>query len=396
MKYKKLHIGFICNEYPGVGSDNGGIGAFTQTLGRSLIEKGHTVSVFGVYKSLKKEVMIDDAGIKAIGVPYLRIPKISWEFNRWRLMRRIKAEHKINSLSILEAPDYQGWLRKIKINIPIIIRIHSPLKVGFVDSIDTNKLPNSIISEEKSIKYANYLCSCGESVAKAARLTYLNNLSSEIPIKVIHNSIDTNYFSQKEKKIETNINIVFAGRLSVKKGVLELVKSWNKIIKEFSNARLFIIGRDSEHGDLKSMASELKALISPEISNTVTFIGFVNSEKILHYFQKASICVFPSHREAFSVVILEAMATGTPVVYSKIEPAYEIIEDGLNGILCNPYDPDDIASKIIYLLKDQTLMRKIGDNARAHVENKFSINSIVNKNLDFYKNCIENYYQNKF
>ena len=70
MTDETLHIGFICNEYPGIGP-NGGIGSFTQELGKALVPKGHAVTVFGVYKHIKKKITIEKDGVKAIGIPYM-------------------------------------------------------------------------------------------------------------------------------------------------------------------------------------------------------------------------------------------------------------------------------------------------------------------------------------
>lgn len=394
MDQEKLHIGFICNEYPGIGA-NGGIGSFTQELGKALIEKGHLVTVFGVYKNLNRKLIINDAGVKAIGIPYVYIPKIHWEFNRWRLMKLVRSEHKKNRLSILETPDYQGWLRKIKINIPKIIRIHSPQKVGLDPSIDPGNLPRTIASEEKSVSHADYLCACGKSVAEATKKTYLNSLYTETPIKIIYNSINSNYYCPNNKKSNNSINVVFAGRLSVKKGVIELVKSWPKIVNEFPDARLILAGRDSEYGESKSMISALQEGLPENIRDTVIFKGFLNSSEVLQLFQNATLCVFPSHREAFSVVVLEAMATGTPVIYSNIGPGYEIIRVGENGFLCDPHNPDDIAEKIIRLLKDKKLMEVIGLNARQHIVDNFSLHHTVERNLEYYRSCIYEYYLKK-
>jgi len=386
-----LHIGFICNEYPGIGP-NGGIGSFTQELGKALDKKGHVVTIFGVYKHLKKKYTIEQDGVKAIGIPYRFVPKIHWELNRWRLMQLITSEHKNKALSVLEAPDYQGWLRKLNINIPKIIRFHSPQKVGLDSAIDTSNLPRSIISEEKSLSFADFLCACGKSVAEAAKNTYLEKLDSKSSIKIIYNSIDTDYFCPKKDDRNGVENIVFAGRLSVKKGVIGLVKAWPEIVKEFPDAKLILAGRDTEYGESNSMINELKQILPKDIRNSVFFKGFLKRSEVLQLFRGATICVFPSHREAFSVVVLEAMATGTPVIYSNIGPGYEIIEDGKNGLLCNPHNPDDISEKIIMLLRQKGLLKSIGLNGRKHVVENYSILNVVDINLGFYRSCINKYH----
>ncbi len=390
MTQKSYHFGFVCNEYPVI-SSNGGIGSFTQTLGEKLVAHGHRVTVFGVYKHLTKKIRRDINRVQVIAVPYIDIPRGDWEFNRWRLMRLIKAEHRRNKLSLLEVPDYQGWLRHSSIKIPKIIRIHSPQKVGLDPLVDPKNLPRSIRSEEESLKHADFICAVGTSVEKAARQTYLNALNSETPINVIYNGIDTDTYQPAEGEREKNLNVVFAGRLTEKKGVLELVKAWPQIASKFPSAKLILAGRDSEYGDSGSMIDELKKLLPDAVRESLVHTGFLDSAKILSLFQNATLCIFPSHREAFSVVILEAMATGKPVIYSTIGPGYEIIEHGKTGLLCDPHSPDDIAKQVDQLLNNRSLRDVIGMKAREHVVANFSLDHIVGKNLEYFISCINDY-----
>jgi glycosyltransferase involved in cell wall biosynthesis len=387
---KSYHFGFICNEYPVI-SSNGGIGSFTQTLGDKLVARGHRVTVFGVYKHLDKKIRRDINGVLVIAVPYIDIPRGDWEFNRWRLMRLIKAEHRRNNLSLLEVPDYQGWLRQSSIKVPKIVRIHSPQKVGLDPLVDVKNLPRSIRSEEESLKHADFICAVGTSVEKAARQTYLNSLSAETPITVIYNGIDTDNYQPKQGESKQDMNIVFAGRLTEKKGVIELVKAWPQIASKFPQAKLILAGRDSGYGDSGSMINELNKLLPEEIRDSLVHTGFLDSAEILSLFQNATLCIFPSHREAFSVVILEAMATGKPVIYSTIGPGYEIIEHGKTGLLCDPHSPDDIAKQVNHLLNDSSLMGEMGQKAREHVVANFSLDHIVKNNLEYFISCIDDY-----
>jgi glycosyltransferase involved in cell wall biosynthesis len=387
---KSYHFGFVCNEYPVI-SSNGGIGSFTQTLGEKFVALGHQVTVFGVYKHLEKKTRRDINGVQVIAVPYIVIPRGDWEFNRWRLMRLIKAEHRRNKLSLLEVPDYQGWLRQNSLKVPKIIRIHSPQKVGLDPFVDPKNLPRSIRSEEESINHADFICAVGTSAEKAARQTYLNTLNTETPITVIYNGIDTATYQPKQGESKPELNIVFAGRLTEKKGVIELVKAWPQIANQFPHAKLILAGRDSEYGDSGSMINELNKLLPEEIKDSLVQTGFLDSAEILSLFQNATLCIFPSHREAFSVVILEAMATGKPVIYSTIGPGYEIIEHGKTGLLCDPHSPDDIAKQVIRLLNNRGLRDEIGMKAREHVVANFSLDHIVKENLEYFISCINDY-----
>jgi len=388
-----MHIGYICNEYPGIAS-NGGIGSFTKSLGDYLVQRGHSVTVFGVYKNLTKKILTRINGVKVIAIPYINIPKVHWEYNRWRLMKLIQKEHQKNNLTILESPDYQGWLRSLPIKIPSIVRIHNSAKIGLEPDLNISMLPRSIKSEEKSIDHANYLCAVSKSVAYASRQTYIEAIRAESDIKIIYNGVNTDYYSPNQKNKKNQVNkstVVYVGRISAEKGVIELVKAWIKVVSVFPDSELVLAGRDSKYADQKSTIEVLKKLLPESVQNTVQFKGFLKSDKIKKLFNDATICVFPSHREALGLVVLEAMAMEKSVICSKISSFYEIIEDGINGVLCNQKDSDDISRLIIKLLSDIGLQTSIGLNARRSVLDKFSLEKTSEENVQYYKQCIKEY-----
>ena len=109
-----MHVCYICNEYPGL-AKGGGIGSFIKSLSNYMVSKGNRVTILGVYKNKFRKKIIQHNNIKVIVLPYVHIPKFHWEFNRYRLMRLIEKEHRKNKFDLIEAPDYQGLLRKIKI-----------------------------------------------------------------------------------------------------------------------------------------------------------------------------------------------------------------------------------------------------------------------------------------
>jgi glycosyltransferase involved in cell wall biosynthesis len=388
-----MHVGYICNEYPGI-SSNGGIGSFTKSLGDYLVSRGHSVTVFGVYKNLTKKTFTGIDGVQVIAIPYINVPKFHWEYNRWRLMKLIQKEHQKNHLSILESPDYQGWLRTMSIDIPSIMRMHNSAKIGLELDLNISQLPRSIKSEEESVNHANYLCAVSKSVAYASRHTYIEAIREESEIKIIYNGVDTDYYSpdQKNKKNQVNqVKVVYVGRISEKKGVIELIKAWIKVVSVFPNSELILAGKDSNYNKQKSTIEVLKKILPESIKNTVRFKGFLKSEKIKKLFNDSDICVFPSHREALGLVVLEAMAMEKPVVCSRIGSFYEIIEDGINGVLCNQNDVDDISNQIIKLLSDRDLQTSIGQNARRTVLDNFSLEKTSEENIQYYKECIKGY-----
>ena len=99
----------------------------------------------------------------------------------------------------------------------------------------------------------------------------------------------------------------------------------------------------------------------------IVFKGPVEHDALPEVLARAHVCVYPSHMEAQGIVNLEAMAMGKAVVSSHTGPGPEIVQDGVSGLLCNPHDPASIANRIITLMKDHELRRRIGEEARRWV-----------------------------
>ena len=102
----------------------------------------------------------------------------------------------------------------------------------------------------------------------------------------------------------------------------------------------------------------------------------------------ASVCCYPSHMEAMPLSWIEVMAMGKGFVGSQLGPGPEIIKPGHNGLMCNPLSPEDIANKIIWMLKNKERAVELGKNAREFALSNFSLEKIGPKNLELYQSLI--------
>jgi glycosyltransferase involved in cell wall biosynthesis len=159
-------------------------------------------------------------------------------------------------------------------------------------------------------------------------------------------------------------------------------------LRKFPEAKLALAGRDSSAWDSKSTIQTLIDRLPEFARQSVTFTGVLDANDIKKLFHKASLCVFPSHREAFSIVVLEALAAAKPVIYTKIGPGYEVIENGVTGLLCEPRNPVDLCEKITTLLGNSDLRRMLATNGRKMVESRYALKTILKINVDFYEACI--------
>jgi glycosyltransferase involved in cell wall biosynthesis len=185
---------------------------------------------------------------------------------------------------------------------------------------------------------------------------------------------------------------VFVGTVAEKKGVRQLVQAMPEIIAAVPAARLRIVGPDSRiEGTDESYTEALRRTIPPDVASRIEFTGRVENTALPDILAAATVCVYPSHMEALPIAFLEGMAMARPVVASRTGPGPEVIEDGVSGLLCDPHDPRSIAAQVIRVLTDRTLQQTLARNAAAAVASRFSIDVLADRNLQWYRRCVERY-----
>src|SRR5205085_6825312 len=130
-------------------------------------------------------------------------------------------------------------------------------------------------------------------------------------------------------------------------------------------AQLHLFGKD------EGMRDMLCAMLPADVRDSVHFHGHVSRERVQSEFQTCRLAVFPSYAEAFSMVPLEAMAQGCPVIYSNRCSGPELIDHGTNGLLIDPDRPEEIAAAITALLRDDALAARLGTCGRDEVVRRF-------------------------
>lgn len=141
--------------------------------------------------------------------------------------------------------------------------------------------------------------------------------------------------------------ILCVGSLIERKGVDLL---FNALVNVESKFELYLAGGGDEKENLIRLAKELK------IENQVHFLGQLSREELLKHYADSDLFVLPTREDCFALVILEAMCSKLPIVCSKYaDGAYDLIEEGKNGFVADPYDAKLFAEKINLLLKDKVL-----------------------------------------
>jgi glycosyltransferase involved in cell wall biosynthesis len=156
-------------------------------------------------------------------------------------------------------------------------------------------------------------------------------------------------------------NVLFVGRLTREKGLEDLLAAWRIVSERRPALRLTIVGA----GPLEGLQERAQA--------GVEWLGWQPRERVIQVMQDAAVLVVPSrHREGFPMTIVEAFATGLPVLASRFEAMMEVVHDGYTGRLYEPANPRELAGALEAMLCDEEARRAMGRRARAEYEAKYT------------------------
>lgn len=228
-------------------------------------------------------------------------------------------------------------------------------------------LPRSIRSERVvSIYNGTPLADTCDDGALSAKESARAHTSSEV--------------AEQGQSPDSEFVIGTVGRLSKEKGTVYLLRAFRILATEFPNARLVIIGG----GDLKeSLQREAQSL---GIADRVTFAGVMDNPAT--EMSRFDVFVSPSLNESLSMVIIEAMALGRPVVATRVGATHEAVIHGETGLICRPGRPDELASNIRTLLLSPGMRRRMGEAGRQRAANLFSAQRMVDKTVGVYRGLL--------
>ncbi len=170
-------------------------------------------------------------------------------------------------------------------------------------------------------------------------------------------SIDLNNYADPTPDKIPNNNLIFVGTLIERKG-LDLLLDALKLITD-TDWTLIVAGDGHDKDKLVSYVKELS------LEDRVLFKGFVAGKDLTALYESSSIFILPTREDCFGLVILEAMCCSLPVISSKYaDGAHDLIEEGVNGYIIDPYDPLSFSEKIKKLLTDKELCHKMGKRSK--------------------------------
>jgi glycosyltransferase involved in cell wall biosynthesis len=216
------------------------------------------------------------------------------------------------------------------------------------------------------------------------------------------NGIDTAFFNAEKFPLNERVNLkqkleilpndfvfIFVGRLVSDKGINELVKAFKKVEDQKSkvenkNSKLLLVG--SLETELDPLLPE--TLYEIQMNPNIISVGYQND--VRPYFAISAALVFPSYREGFPNVVMQAGAMGLPSIVTNINGCNEIIEEGKNGIIISVKDSEVLAQAMEKLMEDNFSYAKMQNNARALIVSRYEQQLVWDAILTEYKSLEKN------
>lgn len=348
-----------------------GIGYYTYNLSKKLIERGHEVTVItrGNPKNIEhfhfNEIEVYKPQFFPVYPFHVHVHRLFVE----KFFRRLGKEFDVIHIHSPLSPVPKDMPQ----DIPIVSTVHTSL----MEDIKHYQVHSPGAMGQKLTTYVSGYPLTMDLIENSSAVTTVSSaVAKEIqeyygrtPV-ILGNGVDENRFYPAEDRVGGYI--LYVGRLDYRKGVIDLVKA-AQILKERSvNTRIIIVGKGP-------LYSTIKRIISKSNLNNVELPGHVSWERLLWLYRNAEVFVFPSHYEGLPTVVLEAMASGLPVVASDIPAHRDAIINECNGLLSKKGSPNSIAEKVQILLEDKNLQKKLGKNARKTIEKRFTWDRISRK-----------------
>jgi glycosyltransferase involved in cell wall biosynthesis len=252
---------------------------------------------------------------------------------------------------------------------------------------DVLSFPHGSFIHKNILKYI--LSQPAEIFATSYFLAHKTSEFTRKSIKVIPfgvNSEQFNFISSKKHFNDDDIVVGTVKSLETIYGVDTLIKSFSLVKKRNQDLplKLFVVGSGSKEKKLKYLAANILD------EKDYFFTGYMNPENIQAYHSLIDVSVYLSLQESFGVSTLEAMASSKPVVVSRVGGLAEIVDEGENGFIVSPNNPEEAAIAIERLVKDPSLRIRLGENGKQKVRKFYDWNKCVDSQIENYQQILSN------
>lgn len=284
-----------------------------------------------------------------------------------------------------------AWICRVPVRLHTFTGLIFPTSTGFKQKV-------LILTDRITCSCATHIVPEGEGV-KDDLLKF--NITKKT-LKVLGHGnirgINLKHYSKTSQVIEKASEIrrsdvctyIFVGRVVRDKGINELIRSFELLNRKNPQTRLILVGSFEPNLD------PLNPEILEEINTNPAIETVGKQNDVRPWLAASDIFVFPSYREGFPNVVIEAGAMDLPSIVTDINGSREIIEDGKNGIIIPPHDAEALYKAMLSLYQDQEYRNKLSANARNMIATRFEQSYVRNCLKEYYNSIINEFVSDNF
>ncbi|MHC4247691.1 MAG: glycosyltransferase family 4 protein [Planctomycetota bacterium] len=380
-----MKILVVAASYP---PEIGGIAAHVYFLCRGLARRGHDVTAAIAMRRLEGPPSIEaDGDVEVHRVPgIVRLGPITYSAGTSRLRACVSALVGGREFDVchIHGHAYEAHAtRGLDASLPRIGTMHSSIYLSKAATArGQRKLKKALRGLVSITAPSTEICEVTDRLGlPAGKCVFIpNGVDTEVFRPGVNGSaLAREYGFPQGRKV-----VLCARRIAPKNGVLHFAKSLGNILAAHPDAVVAFAGSEDEgYCDLVRAAA---AENTPD--GSVFFLGSVPNDRMPELMAAASVSVLPSLVEATSITGLESMASGLPLVGTTVGGIPELIDDGVQGLLVPPADPDALADAVSRLLADDGFARRLGSAARERAVAEFDWDRIASRFEDVYRDAI--------
>jgi glycosyltransferase involved in cell wall biosynthesis len=382
---------------------SGGTGSYVYYLSNELLKNGYKVYIV-TGSNQAQDIHVNPN----LNVSFLRIPRtpiVKSFVLAAASNRKLQSVRNTSNVDIThpQLPLTPNFAVPPRFGKALVCTVHSTWK-GEAEAISGEPYSRLNANEKFLVSFNRFLRFFEEGMLRRARkiiavshftkweLTNYYKISAS-KIQVIHNGVDINKFKpaidKRTVKAELGFNpddlaIVSVGRLYARKGLFTLIESIPAVTKRFPNAKFIISGKGQSDEIHKLIAHAIKL----GVKENIIFTGYYPDNKLPKLYQAADVFAFSTFYEHHPFAVLEALATGLPVVTTTVGGIPETIDSGKNGFLVEPFNPKQFSDRILYLLEHPVEAEEMGANARKTVEQQLDWRIVVRDAMKVYDEAL--------
>lgn len=399
-----LSIGLRSPHWPPDKLPNG-IVTYVADLAEGLRSLGHRVTIL-TSRSASSDLVYDlgRADVKRWFVPRAAywlcrraaIPGMS-ELSEGRRIAaavgRAALEREIDVIEMEESFGLADLVRQV-VRIPVAVRLHGPwfLNGPALGVPEDAAFQRRVNREGQAIRRAMALTAPSLDVLERTREYYKLALEQAV---VIPNPTRPTPPAERWRPGGCDPkSVLFVGRFDRHKGGDLIIEAFGRVLGAIPDARLYFAGPDRGLTDDDGQRWKLEEFVDHRLpgaraSGRVHLLGHVPHSNLASLRRASMVTVVCSRYETFGLTVTEAMATGCPIVATKVGAIPEIIRDGVDGLLCRAGDTDDLADKLVALLTDPDRAAGLGRQAVVRCEQEFHPVTVAARMVAYYRRFIK-------